>query len=744
MKKHYLLISLAAVMASTTAMALEKVDDVYQISDAQDLVDFAKAVNGGETKANAVLIDDIDMKGVEFPMIGTVDNAYVGTFDGKYHTISNLVIDRPDTDRVGLFSVTNGPASIIQVVLDETCSFTGKDYVGGIAAADLESGGGFWDIKRCVVKATVKGQNHVGAILGSSCGTGNATNILTCEVEKTPVVLPGATGDVFAGAICGWGHFLVVNSCLVIEDATAIAKINAMPPSSVSNSFTKKADDPYFKTYTDAMAKSGELCAALNDNDGKNYWCQIVDLAGVAPQPMPSIMPENREYVVFANGKYRCDGARLEGETYKYSNTDNRELSTHSYKPQEGGFDECEFCHDLDLHMAKDESGKFLVETPADLCMISTIVNNGRMRNINFELPDVLDMAGVDFEPIGTLEHPFYGNCGLNREHSPKPALIKNLVINKPDQDNIGLFGVAHVENGPCCIRGIVMDKSCSFTGHNHVGGIIGFNPNNFLFISNLGNEADVTATGNFAGGIVGYCDGNSALEIKHVYNTGKITAEYMAAGISSRCQIAHLYDGNYNAGEIVVRREPTVNDEPFNGNQDVFNNYNPLTGLIVTCQGNWAVGRQIAVADKNQKISIDGREDLAIDAVKAKDVASGRLANMLNGSAPAYQAGETVDVTAPFDVPEGMYYYQNIDADLEKDAHPVLFADGHYIVASQGSGLRVSYFNVGRPEVTGVEIIIPEENVKDHIYYNLNGVRIARPTTAGVYIMDGKKVYIR
>lgn len=84
------------------------------ISTAAHLIDFAAAVNGGETFENETitLANDIVLDGVSnWIPIGTMDNKFAGTFDGNGKTVSNLMFDQSmATDAVfaGLFGVVDG------------------------------------------------------------------------------------------------------------------------------------------------------------------------------------------------------------------------------------------------------------------------------------------------------------------------------------------------------------------------------------------------------------------------------------------------------------------------------------------------------------------------------------------------------------------------------------------------------------------------------------------------------------
>ena len=176
MKKNLLITLLCAVGAlwSNEAQALEQKDGVYQIATAQDLVDFSAIVAGGEQAASAVLTANIDMTPVEgFTPIGSVSTPYKGTFDGQEHFISNLYINLPEQEYVGLFGVLNNGAYIKNVVMDELCEINGKCFVGGIAGGT--NGGGTVAFENCGNAGMVGAQEQnaagiIGVSMGSQCG----------------------------------------------------------------------------------------------------------------------------------------------------------------------------------------------------------------------------------------------------------------------------------------------------------------------------------------------------------------------------------------------------------------------------------------------------------------------------------------------------------------------------------------------------------------------------------------------
>ena len=85
-------VPLTASALSTTANSEGR---FYKIGSAQDLMDFAAKVNGGETTANATLTADINMSGKSWNPIGAdVNKPYSGNFDGNGHSIYNLNINK--------------------------------------------------------------------------------------------------------------------------------------------------------------------------------------------------------------------------------------------------------------------------------------------------------------------------------------------------------------------------------------------------------------------------------------------------------------------------------------------------------------------------------------------------------------------------------------------------------------------------------------------------------------------------
>ena len=101
-----------------------------------------------------------DGKGWE-PVGGPTRNYFTATFDGNSHTISNLYINRPEADRVGLFGAAGG-RSVINRIRLASVNVTGERAVGGLIG--YNSGG---KVTNASVSGSVSGTGRfIGGLVG--------------------------------------------------------------------------------------------------------------------------------------------------------------------------------------------------------------------------------------------------------------------------------------------------------------------------------------------------------------------------------------------------------------------------------------------------------------------------------------------------------------------------------------------------------------------------------------------------
>lgn len=170
MKKIYSLFAVA-LFASATASALTPDNaGVYRLATAQDLEEFAALVNGGNNGASAVLVADINMEGVTHTPIGTPENPYKGTFDGRFFTIDNLVMNNEEASNLALFGYATSGAKFNNLILGKNCSITGKVDCAGFVSESVASVPGRIEFERCGFEGKVRTVGTTGyacAIIGT-------------------------------------------------------------------------------------------------------------------------------------------------------------------------------------------------------------------------------------------------------------------------------------------------------------------------------------------------------------------------------------------------------------------------------------------------------------------------------------------------------------------------------------------------------------------------------------------------
>ena len=144
------------------------------------------------------------------------DLIFTGTLDGQGYTISDLLINRPTEDDVGLFGYTDG-VTIEDVELKDAV-ITGDDYVGVLVGFSVDS-----TISGCFVGGTVSGDDYIGNLVGwiysstiSQChGTGSSAGgdyiggligvFQACAMSNC-YSRASVTGGAYVGGLAGYSY----------------------------------------------------------------------------------------------------------------------------------------------------------------------------------------------------------------------------------------------------------------------------------------------------------------------------------------------------------------------------------------------------------------------------------------------------------------------------------------------------------------------------------------------------------
>ena len=136
------------------------------------------------------LSTDLDLSGQNWMPIDASDDGhgYSATFDGNDFTLSNLYINRPTTDAVGLFGST-APSAVISNVVLNSVSVTANNDVGSLIG--YNNGGTITDSTN---SGTVTGEEYVGGLVGY-----NDIGTITDSTNSGTV-----TGTSYVGGLVGY------------------------------------------------------------------------------------------------------------------------------------------------------------------------------------------------------------------------------------------------------------------------------------------------------------------------------------------------------------------------------------------------------------------------------------------------------------------------------------------------------------------------------------------------------------
>jgi len=126
--------------------------------------------------------------------LGNFTDRFYGSLDGNGNEISDLQIDRPETERVGLFGYFKG--TVENVTLTDVDIADGDETVGALVAENDEG-----EVLESSVSGRVNGRHTVGGLVGSNNGAVRASS---ANVE--------VSGELKVGALVGTNGETVQNS----------------------------------------------------------------------------------------------------------------------------------------------------------------------------------------------------------------------------------------------------------------------------------------------------------------------------------------------------------------------------------------------------------------------------------------------------------------------------------------------------------------------------------------------------
>ena len=471
--------------------------------------------------ANIVAIETSGWNsGLGFSPLGNVTNKFTGNYNGYYHTITGLYINRPTTDDIGLFGYVGSSGSISKVGLLNV-TVTGKQNVGGLVGYFNAASG---NITNTYVTGHVSAEGDVGGLVGEIYD-GTVTNVYsTANVTGGFGAggLVGATrdnitnaystglvtgGNTYMGGLIGWEWYTTVTNCFWDKQTSG-------QNSSASNKGTGKttSEMKLQTTFTswDFAAGPGKWQIKASPPSLYKSYPYIQGFTYDEPAASPVVNPIPGLTDLLYSG-----GIGTPENPYQIATlADLRFLSENS-----------------------DYWTKHFIQT-ADIDAAATSGWN----------------SGAGFSPIGNETIKFTGSYNGNG-HS-----IDGLQINRPLQDYIGLFGYINTSNS---ISNLGL-TNITITGKAGVGGLSGVA--DLGTFTNVYASGNVSGSGNFVGGLVGYMNGSGTLTSTYstgivsgtgIYvgglvganTTGSIVTSYSTANVSGSAAVGGL--AGLNGGTI-------------------------------------------------------------------------------------------------------------------------------------------------------------------------------------------------
>lgn len=652
----------------------------YTIRSAEELANFAQLVNSENDFSGKTITlgKNIVLDGSDWTPIGTKDNPFKGTFNGRngstYYTISGLNGD--------LFGVVNG---IIQYVTIDG----GKGRLVG----ELESG----TVQYCMSTAEVTGST--GGLVGRNSGTVNSCYYYNADSKNTPAV--GGSSD-------------KVTKCFYLADTSTFGaesdigartaeefqlgrvayELGASSSVWVYDTTNKEEKMPQLGRSSGTMAVANELKLTKPDNQpegvvvtldndsdkktltdaaGNQYYYAASGypggVSGVSDVPVTFTAPTGYQ-IVFTPATTKVDRKdylRITGSNVEY---------TYSLVKA-----------DIRWYESAGEEKNYVLKSADELmgfCLLANGSIDGESKNFDgwtLSLGNSIDLENSEWKPIrsfaGTFDGKGYEITGLNvndtgGDFNSKPAGMFEKLVSPGRILNLAVSGSVQAGGKINYVGGIVgttesgseirfcrsniavkVNAEKSTTNGMAYGGVAGKVQG---AISNCLNEGTITVDSIekncYIGGVAGQVVGSAA---DLCWNTGSVTASGTAkkiytGGIVGSGAATNCYNNGSVTGETGKNKKNKYVTGGISGNGNVTNSYNLGTvtgaagktynisgGTVVNSYYADIAGKTgiyvkdsagITDADKSQSITIT-----EVDGKKAYKVGNVELVDVLNGA---------------------------------------------------------------------------------------------------------------
>jgi hypothetical protein len=424
-----------------------------------------------------------------FAPLGVTADRFIGLLDGNGYAISNLYINRPTTDNIGLIGYSNGAGEVRNMgVID--VDITGRNYVGAIV------GYCFGTIATSYSTGSIMANQNAGGLAGINDGLAATNPGLIINSYSLADV---QASSVRAGGLSAWNYYAeIINSY-----ATGAVSASSSSGGLVGTSTSGTSTNSYWNMETAAVNSSAEGSASTTWDmklqstytgwDFDNIWSidiktsyPYLKINVSSPLPVPSPI-----------------------EIYTIQ----------------------------DFYNIRDFLiGHYILMNDLDFEDNNSYEQTGNWMDFKSDMT-----TGEGFEPIGSSSSDefrgFFDGNGF---------VIKNLYINRASTPNIGLFGYVGTA-GRIARTGIV---DADVTGGRYVGAFAGYSNGTILNCFSTGSITN-TVTGD-AGGIAGYNYGlgTSTGFISDCYSRASITGLARVGGLVGWNYYATILN-SYSTGAV-------------------------------------------------------------------------------------------------------------------------------------------------------------------------------------------------
>ena len=478
-------------------------------------------INGDETTES--LYTELTT-GKGFKPIGNNSSSsyqFKGTFIGNMFTLSNITINRPDDNQVGIFGYANGDIKKLKV---KNINITGKHSTGGIAGV-LKSK------KVETIEASnieVNGAGNVGGIVGYlDSGTLNEIKF-NASVTGTDSNVGGIAGQNNKGSI------LNIVGSVEVEGTSSTGAITA---------------HTYDGSINGVILESGSSSGYTSYSSNYNGWTDVQNvyyLEGFTATNAGGTMYDkdaSKNTNAYESAIDTIIGGDSDNTGYYFRFDKNNEIQLVSVE---------DYPINFTLSGTGTEQDPYLIGSVKEWNEATT---KAQLTNTYFKLTANLDFTGKEFLKMGGPNTPFRGTFDGNNKtisgitisggsyqgvfgYLESTAVVKDLTISNSKIEKastyVGMLA-GYMKSGATITN--VKIPNVEVEGMGYTGGLVGYNAGTIsdLTLSNI----TVKNTGSYTGGITGYASGNvQRMKVNNINVTGKYRTGGIAGYLGSNKKI--------------------------------------------------------------------------------------------------------------------------------------------------------------------------------------------------------------